>query len=167
MKEELGNAKHLAYTDSLTRVKSSHAYVEKAKEVDIEIAENRIKKFGVVVFDVNDLKRTNDTKGHEAGDQLIKNACRMICRQFKHSPVYRVGGDEFVAFLEGEDYENRKALLAEFDARAEENQCAGRVVVASGMSTFRHGHDNSFRRVFERADRRMYDRKGQLKSMAD
>ena len=165
--QELGNAKHLAYTDSLTRVKSSHAYVEKAKEVDIEIAENRIKKFGVVVFDVNDLKRTNDTKGHEAGDQLIKNACRMICRQFKHSPVYRVGGDEFVAFLEGEDYENRKALLAEFDARAEENQCAGRVVVASGMSTFRHGHDNSFRRVFERADRRMYDRKGQLKSMAD
>jgi hypothetical protein len=33
------------------------------------------------------------------------------------------------------------------------------------MAIFRHGHDNSYRRVFERADQRMYDRKGALKAM--
>lgn len=165
--QELGNAKQLAYTDSLTGVKSSHAYVETEKTVDIGIAENRIKEFGVVVFDVNNLKETNDTRGHDAGDHLIKDACRMICHQFKHSPVFRIGGDEFVVFLDGEDYRNRKCLLAEFEELVEENLRTGKVVVASGMAVFRHGHDNSFRRVFERADQRMYDRKGLLKSMTE
>ncbi|MBO7363862.1 MAG: hypothetical protein J6U26_00830, partial [Lachnospiraceae bacterium] len=71
----------------------------------------------------------------------------------------------FVAFLEGEDYRNRKALLADFEDKVESNLRLGEVTVASGMAVFRHGHDNSFRRVFERADQRMYDRKGLLKSM--
>ena len=163
--KELGSAKHLAYTDSLTGVKSSHAYVETEKEVDRSIADDRIHEFGVVVFDVNNLKITNDSHGHDAGDLLIRTACRMICRQFKHSPVFRIGGDEFVAFLEGEDYRNRKTLLAEFEDQVESNLRLGEVTVASGMAVFRRGHDNSFRRVFERADQRMYDRKGLLKSM--
>lgn len=163
--QELGNAKQLAYTDSLTGVKSSHAYVETEKAVDISIAENRIKEFGIVVFDVNDLKSMNDTRGHDAGDQLIREACRMICSQYKHSPVFRIGGDEFVVFLEEEDFRNRKSLLAGFENQVEENLRTGKVVVASGMAVFRHGHDNSFRRVFERGDQRMYDRKGLLKSM--
>ena len=163
--QELGNAKQLAYRDSLTGVKSSHAYVETVKSVDLGIAEERIKEFGLVVFDVNNLKEMNDTKGHDAGDQLIQDACRMICHQFKHSPVFRIGGDEFVVYLDGEDYRCRKSLLAEFEERVEENLHAGKTVVASGMAVFRHGHDNSFRRVFERADQRMYDRKGVLKAM--
>jgi diguanylate cyclase (GGDEF)-like protein len=163
--KELGSAKQLAYTDSLTGVKSSHAYVEREKEVDRSIADDRIHEFGVVVFDVNNLKITNDSHGHDAGDLLIRTACRMICRQFKHSPVFRIGGDEFVTFLEGEDYRNRKTLLAEFEDQVESNLRLGEVTVASGMAVFRRGHDNSFRRVFERADQRMYDRKGLLKSM--
>ena len=165
--KELGSAKQLAYTDSLTGVKSSHAYVETEKEVDRSIADDRIHEFGVVVFDVNNLKITNDSHGHDAGDLLIRTACRMICRQFKHSPVFRIGGDEFVAFLEGEDYRNRKTLLAEFEDQVESNLRLGEVTVASGMAVFRRGHDNSFRRVFERADQRMYDRKGLLKSMVE
>ncbi len=116
---------------------------------------------------MNDLKTTNDTKGHEAGDLLIREACQMICRQFKHSPVFRIGGDEFVAFLEGSDYANRKILLAGFEDQVEANLRAGRAVVSSGMAVFRYGHDKCFRRVFERADQRMYDRKGLLKSMVE
>ena len=162
---ELGSARHLAYTDSLTGVKNTHSYVEMEKEMDQRIAQGDLKELGVIVFDLNDLKRTNDTRGHEAGDQLIQTACRMICRRFKHSPVYRIGGDEFVAVLEGEDYQYRKALLDEFEHIVEMNQHAGKVVVASGLATFRPGKDNSYRKVFERADRRMYERKGKLKAM--
>ncbi len=163
--EKLGNAQHMAYTDSLTGVKNTHAYVETVKRVDRRIASGEIQAFGVIVFDLNGLKHVNDTQGHEAGDALIRSACRLICVQFKHSPVFRIGGDEFVAFLEGEDYENRDALLAAFDARIEQNLRSGNVVVASGLSVFREGHDRSYRRVFERADQRMYDRKGHLKAM--
>jgi len=163
--KELGSAKQLAYTDSLTGVKSSHAYVETIKNVDVRIADNDIQEFGVIVFDLNGLKEVNDTKGHDAGDRYIRDACRMICEHFKHSPVFRIGGDEFVVFLEGEDFRNRKALLAAFETQIDENVRLGEPVVASGMAVFRRGHDNSYRRVFERADHRMYDRKGVLKAM--
>ena len=163
--EELGSVKKMAYTDSLTGVKSSHAYVETEKNVDQQIANDQIHEFGVIVFDLNGLKKINDTKGHDAGDHYIQDASRMICRQFKHSPVFRIGGDEFVVFLEGEDYINRKKLLEEFDDQIELNLRSRNVVVATGMAVFRRGHDNSFRRVFERADQRMYDRKGVLKAM--
>ncbi len=167
LKEEaLGVAQHMAYTDSLTGVKNTHAYVEKEKQVDNRIAIREIDEFDVVVFDLNDLKKVNDTKGHEAGDDYIRKACRFICETFKHSPVFRIGGDEFVAFLEDEDYRNRKELLAGFDMQIEENLHRGEVVIASGLAVFRPGYDNSYRRVFERADRRIYDRKGSLKAMA-
>ena len=166
-KRELGSAKHMAYTDSLTGVKNKHAYVEMEKQVDQRIADGDIKEFGVIVFDLNGLKNVNDTKGHEAGDEYIRDACLLICRQFKHSPVFRIGGDEFVAYLEGDDYKNRKILLAAFETQIEENQHAGKAVIASGLAVFRPGRDNSYRRVFERADQRMYDRKGVLKAMEE
>ena len=164
-RQELGSARHLAYTDSLTGVKSTHAYVETEKALDARIASGQIREFGVVVFDMNGLKLVNDTRGHEAGDQYIRDACRMICRQFLHSPVYRIGGDEFVAILEGEDYQNRKNLITSFENQVEENLKSGLAVVASGLAVFRREQDHSYRRVFERADQRMYDRKGYLKAM--
>ena len=162
---ELGSARVLAYTDSLTGVKNTHAYIEAERNAEERIASGELKDFGLIVFDLNDLKRTNDTKGHEAGDELIREASRTICDHFKHSPVFRIGGDEFVAILEGEDFENRKELLDDFNRRIEENLREGRVIVASGLSEFRPGDDSGFRRVFERADRRMYGRKSVLKAM--
>ncbi len=164
-KLELGSARHLAYTDSLTGVKNTHAYVESEKLLDQRIAEGTIREFGVVVFDMNGLKQVNDTEGHEAGDRYIQEACRLICRQFQHSPVYRIGGDEFVALLEGEDYINRTILMSAFETHVEMNRHSGKAVVASGLAEFRPGQDNSYRRVFERADRRMYMRKSALKAV--
>lgn len=163
--QELGSAKVLAYTDPLTGVKNTLAYADFEDQTNERIANSTLKDFGLVVFDLNNLKKTNDTKGHEAGDDLLKEASRTICDQFKHSPVFRVGGDEFVVILEGEDFGNRYALLEAFNRRIEANLRAGGVVVASGLSVFRPGEDRSCRQVFERADRRMYGRKSVLKAM--
>lgn len=163
-KKELGSARQLAYRDSLTGVKSYNAYVEAEQQINERIASSKLREFGVVVFDVNGLKRMNDTHGHEAGDRLLQDACRLICARFMHSPVFRIGGDEFVALLEGQDYQNRISLLADFETQAEINLRNGSTVVASGLATFRRGEDSSFRQVFERADARMYDRKGLLKA---
>ncbi len=161
----LGSARHMAYTDPLTGVKNKHAYIEAEQLVNKHIEDGSIIEFCVVVFDLNGLKDINDTKGHEAGDKYIKSACSMICSQFKHSPVYRIGGDEFVAFLEGEDYSKRELLLRDFNYRIEENQKLGRVVVSCGFDIFKPENHDTFTSVFDRADKKMYDRKRILKEM--
>ena len=129
------------------------------------IAAGTLAEFAAAMFDLNGLKLVNDTQGHEAGNRLIIQACRMICEHFKHSPVFRIGGDEFAAILEGQDYQNRAAILAAFNGQVEENQRSGQAVVAAGMAEFAPGQDDSFQVVFERADREMYLRKKELKEM--
>lgn len=162
--KELGTARHLAYTDSLTGVKNKNAYVEFEKETNQRIAQGKLKSFGVIVFDLNCLKEVNDTHGHNAGDKYIKKACRAICVQFKRSPVFRIGGDEFVVYLEGDDFKNRNFLIKDFNKKIEENLERGKFVVSCGFDTFRPEVDKNFHSVFERADKKMYEHKRSLKS---
>ena len=163
--QALGSARYLAYTDPLTGVKNKHAYIEDVFGIERRIDEKSLNKFALIVFDLNGLKKINDTKGHEAGDEYIKSASRMICQQFKRSPVYRIGGDEFVAFLEGEDFDNRDTLISSFERKIESNMKTDDVVISAGMELFNTEHDISYREVFERADKKMYERKHNLKEI--
>ena len=95
----------LAYRDSLTGVKNKTAYIEAESRFEEQMRLGR-PEFAVAVLDINGLKRINDTYGHDFGDMLIINACRIICKVFQHSPVYRIGGDEFAVILEKTDYEH-------------------------------------------------------------
>lgn len=160
---ELGKAKAAANIDPLTGVKSKHFYTGYVASLDEEIQSDASDHFAIVVCDVNNLKTINDTKGHQAGDEYIKAACHLICVTFSHSPVFRIGGDEFVVILRGHDFDRRHQILEEFNARIEENQSAGGVVIATGLSDFEMGTDRSTAEVFERADFAMYERKKELK----
>ena len=93
-----------------------------------------------------------------------RDASRLICGLYKHSPVFRVGGDEFVVLLQNEDFEQREALLEELNRRVEENIRTGRAVVSAGMADYEPG-DQQVDAVLRRADQRMYERKKQLKEM--
>ena len=161
--EELVNARVLAYKDALTGVKSKLAYLEYEAKCDGDIQAGRDVEFAVAVFDVNGLKEVNDTLGHEKGDELLVDACMMICRHFKHSPVFRIGGDEFVALLEQEDYRNRGELIERFDALMEHPEHAEQPVIAMGVTEYNAAQDSTFQDVFTRADRQMYERKRRLK----
>ena len=163
--QEIENNKKKAYKDPLTGVKNKLAYIDAVKKIESRMEEKKLDEDGVVVFDLNGLKHVNDTLGHAAGDEYIQNACRMICVRFKHSPVFRIGGDEFAAILEGSDYENRMNLLETFEAEIDQNQREGRVVVSSGLDIYDSKKDSRFNDVFERADRKMYERKQVLKQM--
>ena len=162
-KQALGSAMSMAHTDPLTGIKNSLAYFEAESTVDERISSGELTEFGVVVFDVNELKLTNDTKGHVAGDTLLKESCLMICTEFNNSPVFRIGGDEFVAILENDDYLNRDELLSDFESKVDKNFENEGPVVASGLAIFVPGADQIFRTVFEKADERMYERKKALK----
>lgn len=163
--EELGATRTLAYTDPLTGVKSKRAYLDIRKQLEQKIEDNTIKEFALAVFDVNGLKEVNDNFGHEVGDQHIIGASNLICNILKHSPVFRIGGDEFVAILEGGDFEERRSLISDFNSQIEDNARNGKVVVSVGLSTYRQNSGATFASVFNQADENMYKRKAILKEM--
>lgn len=155
------------YRDKLTGLRNAAAYISKAGELE---AKNKIYPdidYGVIIFDANFLKKVNDNYGHDAGNELIRRAAKAICRVFAHSPVYRIGGDEFAAVLEGQDYEDRQELLQRFDEELEKEsfQAAGdtlKVSVARGLGIHERGMD--FATVAHKADVAMYNHKSAIKS---
>ena len=166
-REELISARILAYKDALTGVKSKLAYAESEEKRDEEIRLGRAPDFALAVFDVNELKETNDELGHEKGDQLLISACRMICEHFQHSPVFRIGGDEFAVMLERSDYENRRELRESFDRMMENSKENDRPIIAMGMADYEASRDSSLHDVFVRADSQMYERKRVLKAQSE
>ena len=161
--KRLAKAQTLAKIDALTGVKNKHAYLETEASMDHNIAENRQPPFAIVMMDVNDLKKVNDTYGHQAGDQYLQEACRIICDTFKHSPVFRIGGDEFTAIVLGNDYASADELIKSFEERSAEAVRSGGVVIACGMAKF--DGDTCVDTVFDRADHKMYENKTYLKSL--
>ena len=158
-------AEHAANVDPMTGVKSKHAYLTREREINTALKEGRLNEFAIAVCDVNGLKKINDTLGHKAGDDYIISASRMICDIFQHSPVYRTGGDEFVAILTGRDYESRRNLMKTLHDRSVENISKKGVVVSGGLSDYNSEEDHDFHTVFERADALMYEEKQLLKGL--
>ena len=157
----------MAYTDPLTGVKSKAAYDEQVKQINENI-QTGFAQFGMVMFDLNNLKQINDTYGHEAGDAYIINGCRVICNTFKHSPIFRIGGDEFVAILSGRDLLYADVLLAEFYEKMKQEQknsdFGGELIsIAAGFSSYDEEKDKELQDVFNRADIRMYQNKEAIK----
>ena len=158
----LNAARDKANLDELTGVKNKHAYADVELRFNDMIANGAAPEFALVVCDLNGLKIINDTYGHQAGDAFIQRGCDIICKTFKHSPVYRVGGDEFVAVVQGEDYENLEVLMQELSLTNRKNKKNNEVVIAVGFAQY--NHDRSVAAVFERADSKMYENKKLLKS---
>lgn len=164
---DLKDAKLLAYTDSLTGAKSRHAYVELEMKMDESISYKKLTKFAVVVFDINGLKKINDTLGHEYGDEYIKACYKEIKDVYEGVNVYRFGGDEFVAIIIDENYSQRYELLETFEKNIDKNVPDHKAIVSSGMADFDPSTDNTLRAVFMKADEMMYKRKALLKKQTE
>ena len=155
----------MALKDPLTGIKNKRAFKQRENQLNQAIKKKEPLQFAIVVCDVNDLKVINDTQGHLAGDQYIKNTCTFICHVFQHSPVFRFGGDEFVVILTGSDFENREQLMQELDQNNRKNLLTGDLVVANGLAEFDPSKDTCTNDVLQRADNSMYENKMQLKGM--
>jgi diguanylate cyclase (GGDEF)-like protein len=160
----LAQAQTKANIDALTGIKNKHAFLEAEARLDHQIADKIQQPFAMVMLDMNDLKKINDTEGHNAGDQHIKNACKIICDVFKHSPVFRIGGDEFAVVLENDDFINRDALIHEFGEKQKEICASAKaewdeVQVAIGIAVYDPDHDSSVNDTARRADKLMYANK--------
>jgi len=159
----------LAYRDSLTGLRNTNSYWAWITDLDKEIETKEI-DFGVIVLDINYLKETNDRYGHDVGNKLIVSAARIISCIFRRSPVFRIGGDEFLVILQNRDLEEYKELLKKFD-----EECLNELVttdkenipvsIAKGFARYDSQKDSSFIDVFNRADDAMYEDKREIKGL--
>ena len=122
----LAQAQAQANTDALTGVKNKHAYLEAEERLNGLIANHKAPPFAIAVMDVNDLKMVNDTDGHQAGDEHLRSACKVVCDVFKHSPVFRIGGDEFAVIAQGEDYSNLEERIWDVSVHNETDRSRAR-----------------------------------------
>jgi diguanylate cyclase (GGDEF)-like protein len=158
----------LATVDALAGVRNKTAYDDKIKKVEKELAEGKT-EYGLVMIDLNYLKTINDTYGHEKGNIAIETLCQIVCEIFSHSPVFRIGGDEFVVLLKGTDYQNVESLLAEVKKRIhllERDRTLApwdRVSAAIGYALYDPRKDTGMDSVLARADQEMYQCKGDMK----
>ena len=172
LKQQFEYINRLAYIDAMTGAKNKRAFIDARDEINSKIKKAKENSenfdFGVIVFDVNNLKFINDNFGHKSGDLLIKCACNLIVKNFTYSSIFRIGGDEFVAILSGKDFGNRIELLtklrAEMDSPIEEkNEAFDKISIASGLAIYDPEKDENFQSVFERADSEMYKSKIAMK----
>ena len=162
----------LAMKDSLTGIRNKTGYDKEVQKVEWEIADG-LKNFGVAMIDLNFLKRINDTYGHDKGNISIITLCKIICRVFEHSPVFRIGGDEFVVILKNKDLERIDELISEFNKQLKERQenpeleYWEKTSAAIGYAIFNPEIDNTYENVFKRADTEMYKCKKAMKAVRE
>ena len=164
--DEVTEMNVIAYRDALTGVRNKAAYDEAAHSMSEDIVDGNA-EFAIVMADLNGLKHVNDKFGHDKGNEYILGASQILCGVYGHSPVFRIGGDEFVILLHGQDYFNRDSLLKE--ARAvfdkirndKDREPWERFSAAVGMATYQAG--DTMESVFERADHEMYEAKAAMK----
>lgn len=157
----------LAFRDPLTGLRNTNSYKSWVVSFDQKIKNENI-SFGIVVLDINYLKKMNDTYGHNVGNKLLSTSSRIISDTFKRSPVFRIGGDEFLVILQGRDLEDRDKLFLDFEAMCENSFIEvedGKfpVSIAKGFSQFDPSTDTQFSDVFNRADDEMYKNKKAIK----
>jgi diguanylate cyclase (GGDEF)-like protein len=171
MQSQVDRMGQIAYQDSLTKVKNKAAYMKTKNTLNRSIL-TCTAKFGIVMIDLNRLKRMNDTYGHKHGDSYIVACAKLICEVFAYSPVFRIGGDEFVVVLEGRDYDNRDTLVNrltnQFNKLSSDESLPPweRLSAAIGAAVYTET-DHTVDAVFKRADERMYANKIAMKGGRD
>ena len=153
-----------AFVDALTSVRNKGAYAEYIDELQKRVDQEEGLEFAIGVFDCDNLKSVNDQHGHDKGDEYLKGASRLICRVFQHSPVFRIGGDEFAVVLMGEDFQNREELVERFNREKEEISSSKtnaweQVRIALGIAVYDEHTDASVIDTSRRADKIMYANK--------
>lgn len=142
-----------AETDSLTGLQNRYAFERFMIEGDDDKAST-----GVALFDVNFLKLTNDTRGHAAGDKLIRTAADCIRECFAQgdgSNIFRYGGDEFAAVLKNITDGDMQSRMEKFRSLQKDWD----VSISGGYAFTESIEEGEMKRLFSEADDRMYEQK--------
>jgi len=147
---------YLSFHDQLTGLYNRRFYEEELKRTDVP----RNLPISIIMADLDDLKLTNDTFGHQAGDELLKalaNVLKNVCR--KDEIVARIGGDEFVILLPKTGSQGAEKLVERIKSEISKNEVSGvNLSVSFGWHT-KNMENELFENVFKQAEDMMYHQK--------
>ena len=153
----------IAYKDSLTGLSNRAAFDRDADE--ITTTAKRL-TYGIIVMDINDLKRINDTEGHAKGDQILIDFAQRVARLLpEEAKLYRYGGDEFVALVNSVTIETMKEMTESIVTSFSTNNKIP-YKVAAGCEVYIPTLKMKFGEVVSRADSAMYRCKNAMKQSA-
>ena len=143
------------YHDELTGLYNRVYFSEILEEI-----QSKPLPLSIIVADLNCLKITNDTFGHEAGDKLIINMAKLIQSNIEEGHIAcRIGGDEMIVIMPETDARKSLDILAKIkQATISSKEEPIRPLVALGAAT-KINEDESFSRLFKRAEEKMYENK--------
>lgn len=162
--KEAKKFEHLAMHDALTGLYNRAFYAQYLKKHNLQREDCFI-----IMLDINDLKKCNDTLGHDYGDRLLLNCTNLIEQAFMpQGKCIRMGGDEFCVILRHANETICKNCLKRFDeliaAYNEAHPSAVPVHIAYGYANFNANKDFDFGDTLRRADKKMYQNKMQMKA---
>jgi diguanylate cyclase (GGDEF)-like protein len=155
-----------AFTDYLTGLKT-RGYFEQQLELEIKRSERKKTKFALLMIDIDFFKRLNDTFGHHAGDQVLRDVASILMKDMREvDTVARYGGEEFVIVLP-ETTGPGARLVAERLRRAVEQakffagspDAVQHLTISIGVAIY--DQDAQFKRdIIDFADAALYEAKG-------
>ena len=153
--------------DGLTYLKNRRSF-----ESDLyEIPQVKYPQFGVVMFDLNNLKLVNDRYGHGVGDCYIINGSEIIRDVFGDmGEIYRIGGDEFCLISDSiteEVYEKNRKMMSDWIGSLQGAYVKDAMQIASGFAKYNRSKDLNLQDTIRRADERMYRCKRKQKAMKE
>jgi len=152
----------LSITDSLTGLFNQRHFYKRLKE---EVVRSRRQKsaLSLILLDLDNFKTFNDTHGHLAGDQALRNAGRMIQKSIRLGvdSGYRYGGDEFAIILIDADL----TIAQEIGKRIQDSFKNDGTLTAS-MGFVRYSEDMSIKDFVAQADKELYKAKGGFRNSA-
>ncbi len=153
---------HMAYHDQLTGLYNRTAYA-----ASIGSEHFRPERCIVAMFDLNDLKKCNDTLGHDKGDLYIKESAKIILDIFGHTgECYRMGGDEFCVLLKNGNLKACREMMEKLKEKVTEFNASGTGVfmqIACGYEQYDKNMDYDIGDTARRADKMMYLEKFSMK----
>lgn len=158
------------HTDSLTEL-WNHGYFQFILQTELDKAKASGYALSLIMLDIDDFKVYNDTLGHQAGDQILKNLAKLLKDQSrKIDYVCRYGGEEFTVVLPQTD-KKTAFLIAErfrldiekFGFSHEEVLPQKKITVSVGITTFPEDGSSSSELIFN-CDKALYKAKDKGKN---
>lgn len=152
-------------TDSLTGIRN-RKHFDKKFEAEVRRCRREQSDLSIVMLDIDHFKTINDTYGHVAGDEVIKNVANLLKTKLKRTTddACRYGGEEFALILPNTDFEGAKSLAENLrqsieDLTTEVDGMKLNVTISAGVaSTIVTGLDDE-KSLLESADRALYQAK--------